>query len=62
LTTLPTRAIGLTKRAFNHAVLPDLAAHLDYEAGLQEIAAGTQDHREGLAAILDKRRPSFRGY
>jgi 2-(1,2-epoxy-1,2-dihydrophenyl)acetyl-CoA isomerase len=62
LTALPTRAIGLTKRAFNHAVLPDLAAHLDYEAGLQEIAAATEDHREGLAAVLDKRRPLFRGY
>lgn len=61
LTALPTRAIGLTKRAFNHAVLPDLAAHLDYEARLQEIAAGTDDHREGLAAILDKRRPVFTG-
>jgi len=61
LTGLPTRAIGLTKRAFNHAVLPDLAAHLDYEAGLQEIAAGTDDHREGLAAVLDKRRPVFTG-
>jgi 2-(1,2-epoxy-1,2-dihydrophenyl)acetyl-CoA isomerase len=61
LTALPTRAIGLTKRAFNHAVLPDLVAHLDYEAGLQEIAAGTEDHREGLAAVLDKRRPLFTG-
>ena len=28
LANLPTRAIGLTKRAFNHAVLPDLVAHL----------------------------------
>jgi 2-(1,2-epoxy-1,2-dihydrophenyl)acetyl-CoA isomerase len=61
LAALPTRAIGLTKRAFNHAVLPGLAAHLDYEAGLQEIAAGSEDHREGLAAILEKRPPLFTG-
>ena len=61
MAALPTRAIGLTKRAFNHAVLPDLVAHLDYEAGLQEIAAGTDDHREGLAAVIGKRRPTFLG-
>jgi 2-(1,2-epoxy-1,2-dihydrophenyl)acetyl-CoA isomerase len=61
VTNLPTRAIGLTKRAFNHAVLPDLVAHLDYEAGLQEVAAATEDHREGLSAILSKRRPFFTG-
>ena len=61
LAALPTVAIGLTKRAFNRAVLPDLAAHLAYEAELQEIAAGTADHREGLAAALEKRRPTFSG-
>ena len=58
---LPTKAIGLTKRAFNRAVFPDLAAHLTYEAGSQEIAAATADHREGLAAVLEKRKPSFTG-
>jgi 2-(1,2-epoxy-1,2-dihydrophenyl)acetyl-CoA isomerase len=58
---LPTKAIGLSKRAFNRSVLPDLAAHLTYEAGLQEVAAGTEDHREGLAAILEKRKPTFTG-
>jgi 2-(1,2-epoxy-1,2-dihydrophenyl)acetyl-CoA isomerase len=58
---LPTRAIGLTKRAFNHASLPGLVDHLAYEAGLQEIAAGTSDHREGLSAVLEKRQPSFTG-
>jgi 2-(1,2-epoxy-1,2-dihydrophenyl)acetyl-CoA isomerase len=58
---LPTKAIGLSKRAFNRSVLPDLAAHLTYEAGLQEVAAETDDHREGLAAILEKRNPTFTG-
>lgn len=58
---LPTRAIGLTKRAFNRAMLPDLQAHLTYEASLQEIAASTTDHKEGLAAILEKRKPLFTG-
>jgi len=59
--TLPTRAIGLMKRAFNRAMLPDLAGQLNYEASLQEIAAATNDHKEGLSAILDKRKPIFTG-
>lgn len=59
--SLPTRTIGLIKRAFNRAVFPDLVEHLAYEAGLQEIAAATNDHKEGLAAVLDKRKPNFTG-
>ena len=58
---LPTRAIGLTKRAFNRAMLPDLAGQLTYEASLQEIAAGTADHKEGLSAVLEKRKAVFTG-
>jgi 2-(1,2-epoxy-1,2-dihydrophenyl)acetyl-CoA isomerase len=61
MAALPTRAIGLTKRAFNHAVLPDLVTHLTYEAGLQEIASATEDHETGLAALLEKRQPTFSG-
>jgi len=58
---LPTKAIGLTKRAFNNALFPNLTEHLAYEADLQEIAAATADHQEGLAAVLDKRPPMFTG-
>jgi len=57
----PTRAYGLTKRAFNRALMPELEATLDYEAHLQEIAHRTADHQEGIAAFLGKRRPDFRG-
>ena len=39
LAALPTRAIGLTKRAFNRAVMPDLEAVLEYEADMQNLAA-----------------------
>jgi 2-(1,2-epoxy-1,2-dihydrophenyl)acetyl-CoA isomerase len=58
---LPTRTIGLTKRALNRSTLPRIAEQLEYEAQLQEIAAGTHDHREGLAAMLEKRKPTFTG-
>lgn len=61
LAALPTRALGLTKRAFNHALLPQLAAWLDYEAHLQEIASHTEDHREGVAAFREKRQATYTG-
>jgi 2-(1,2-epoxy-1,2-dihydrophenyl)acetyl-CoA isomerase len=61
LAALPTRAIGLTKRAFNRAMMPDLDALLDYEADMQELAARTDDYREGVAAFRDKRTPTFTG-
>jgi len=57
----PTRAIGLTKRAFNRTVLKSLDEALTYEAILQEIAGRTVDHKEGVAAFLEKRPPIFRG-
>jgi 2-(1,2-epoxy-1,2-dihydrophenyl)acetyl-CoA isomerase len=61
LAALPTRAIGLTKRAINAAWSNDLDSQLDYEAMLQTTAGQTRDHREGIAAFLEKRRPNFTG-
>lgn len=61
LAAMPTRAIGLTKRAFNHAMMPNLDDVLENEAELQEIAAKTRDHREGVAAFREQRQPVFTG-
>ncbi len=61
LAALPTRAIGLTKRAFNRAVMPDLEAIFDYEADMQELASRTRDHQEGVAAFRERRTPNFTG-
>ncbi|MGI8690068.1 MAG: enoyl-CoA hydratase-related protein [Thermomicrobiales bacterium] len=61
LAALPTRAIGLTKRAFNRAMMPHLDAILDYEADMQDLASRTSDHAEGVAAFLEKRPPHFTG-
>ncbi len=57
----PTRGYGLTKRAINHALHAPLEQTLDYEAALQEIAGRTADHREGVAAFLEKRQANFKG-
>lgn len=61
LASLPTRAIGLTKRAINAAWTSDLETQLDYEAMLQTTAGQTKDHREGVTAFLEKRPPKFTG-
>jgi 2-(1,2-epoxy-1,2-dihydrophenyl)acetyl-CoA isomerase len=59
LTKAPIEAFGLTKRAFNKAILPNLEAVLDYEGHLQEIAGKRAEHKEGVAAFLEKRPPNF---
>jgi 2-(1,2-epoxy-1,2-dihydrophenyl)acetyl-CoA isomerase len=58
---LPTRAVGLTKRLFEHAYAAELDAQLALEAELQQLATGTADFGEGVAAFLEKRSPSFTG-
>jgi 2-(1,2-epoxy-1,2-dihydrophenyl)acetyl-CoA isomerase len=57
----PTRAIGLIKRTLNKGMVSDLDTLLGYEAQIQQIASRTGDHREGVAAFLQKRKPNFKG-
>jgi len=61
LAALPTRAIGLTKRALYRAWTATLDDQLEYEAFLQHTAGKTADHREGVAAFFEKRQPKFEG-
>ncbi len=59
LATGPTGAFAAGKKAFNHAILPNLEEVLSYEGILQEEAGKTAEHREGVAAFLGKRLPKF---
>ena len=61
LATLPTRALGLTKRALNDSMGNDLDLQLRIEEQLQTAASQSEDYREGVAAFLEKRKPTFTG-
>jgi len=61
LSTAPTKAIALMKKAFNAGGHHSLEQQLALEAELQSQAADTEDFQEGLAAFMGKRAPKFKG-
>lgn len=61
ITTGPTLAYGLAKRAMNRSWDLSLEEALDYEAHMQELAARSHDFGEGVAAFLEKREANFKG-
>jgi 2-(1,2-epoxy-1,2-dihydrophenyl)acetyl-CoA isomerase len=61
LAAMPTRGLGLTKRAFNAGWEAPLSEHLTTERDLQITASQTADYAEGVAAFLEKRSPTFSG-
>jgi len=61
LAAMPTRGLGLTKRAFNAGWESGLSEHLTTERDLQITASETADYAEGVAAFLEKRAATFTG-
>ncbi|MFN5912090.1 MAG: enoyl-CoA hydratase-related protein [Bacteroidota bacterium] len=61
LAAMPTRGLGLTKKAVNESFTNGLAAQLAVEGELQTEAGETHDFREGVNAFLEKRKPVFKG-
>jgi 2-(1,2-epoxy-1,2-dihydrophenyl)acetyl-CoA isomerase len=61
LASMPTRALGLIKRAFNASAHNDLEAQLALEMELQREAGRTEDYAEGVRAFIEKRKPRFQG-
>lgn len=61
LASMPTKGIGYTKRALNKSLTNDLDTQLAVEEHLQGESAQTFDYKEGVAAFLEKRKPTFKG-
>jgi 2-(1,2-epoxy-1,2-dihydrophenyl)acetyl-CoA isomerase len=61
LATMPTKGLGLTKRALNLSLSNNLEDQLKVEEDLQTEAGNSYDYNEGVNAFLNKRKPVFKG-
>ncbi len=57
----PSLALGMIKSVVDHAQTASLEEILEQERITQTMMVQTEDHREGIAAFKEKRRPQFKG-
>jgi len=61
IATKAPRSMALTKRAFRAAAQSGLRNAAAFEAMLQREVIGSEDCREGVMALMQKRKPVFKG-
>ncbi|NWD92701.1 enoyl-CoA hydratase-related protein, partial [Pseudomonas sp. K5002] len=53
--------LALIKRSLNASLSNSFDQQLELERDLQRLAGRSEDYREGVAAFMEKRSPSFKG-
>lgn len=62
LAVAPTRSLALTKWLVNTSLETDRATAFQNEAVAQELNMSTADANEGVAAFIERRDPTYRGW
>ena len=57
----PPHAVRMTKRLIREGQNVQLATLLELSAAMQSLAHATADHKEAVAAFVEKRKPEFGG-
>ena len=61
LSNMPTKALAYTKELFNRSLTNSFEEQLQLEGVYQTMAGNTADYKEGIAAFVEKRKPTFKG-
>ncbi len=57
----PSKAIGMAKATIYQSMTMDMASVLEAEVRAVSLSIATEDAKEGIKAVLEKRKPKFKG-